>query len=61
MSVHTDFAIAIKIVEKDPLFGDLVMVRRNVVAEDGQSGIAVAFLHIAEYLVVGTILLDYGK
>ena len=49
---------AIGVVEQHELAHHLVLVRRDLLAEDAEVRVAVALLHIAEDLVVGAVLLD---
>ena len=56
--VGRDVAVAIQVVEQHELFGQLVMVGRDLAAEHHQRRIAVAARHVAEDLIVGAILLD---
>ena len=46
------------VVEQDELFGERMEVRRHGPAEDGEVRRAVALRHVAEHLIVGSILLD---
>src|SRR5689334_9841207 len=58
VSVETDRASGVEIVEHDILLYQRVMIRGDVAAIHAQLGIAVAFAEVAEYLVVGAVLLD---
>ena len=50
--------VDVEVVEQHEFARQLVMIGRDVLAEQHQRGIAVAFLHVAEHLIVGAILLD---
>ena len=58
MPVGGDFALDIKVIEQHELAGQGVMVRRDRVGEEAQVRVAVAFLDVAEDLVVGAVLFD---
>src|SRR5258708_30511827 len=58
VAIDGDLAIAIKIVECDVFMDERVLVGGNLFAEDGEGGIAVGALDVAEYLVVGSVLFD---
>ena len=58
VAVDADFAVAEEVIEQDELFGELVMVGRDLAAEDGEAGVAVTLLEIAEDLVVSPVFLD---
>ncbi len=49
------FAVAIEVVQQDELPGQAMGVGRDFFREDAQVRIAVAFLHVAEDLVVGAV------
>ncbi len=51
-------AAAIGVVQQREFADELVLVRRDARAEGAEAGVAVAFLHVAENLVVRTVLLD---
>ena len=64
MTVTTHLAVAVGVVEKDELLGDLVVIRSHVPRKHAQRGIAfplgrLAGGQIAEHLIVGAILLDH--
>src|SRR5205823_5592161 len=58
MTVRRDFAVAVKIVQEHELTRQPVVVRRDLLGENTEARIAVAFRHIAEKLVVRAVLLD---
>jgi len=58
MAVGAEDAGAIDVVEQDELAHYLVLVRRDLGAEDAQRRIAVALGDIAQNLIVGPVLLD---
>src|ERR1051325_7257632 len=64
MTVHADVPVAIEIVEKDVIAGDLVMIRRHVFAVNREVRIAVAggfpfgVFEIAHDLIVSAIFFD---
>ena len=58
MAVGAENARAIGVVEQDELTHHLVVVGRDLLAEDAERRVAVALGQIAEHLVVGAVLLD---
>ena len=63
VAIAGDFAGVVKIVEHAELQGQLMQVGRDVFAEHGQAGVAVAdalavLLQVAEDLIVGAVFLD---
>ena len=57
MAIGADVRVDIKVIEEHKLAGQLVMIGRDVFPEQEKRGIAVAFFHIAQYLIVGAVLL----
>ena len=58
MAVGAHIAVHIEIIEQHELARDLVFVGRDLFPEQHEGGIAVAFLHIPEHLVVGAVFLN---
>ena len=58
VAVGAEDAGAVGVVEQDELADELVLIGSDLVAEDAEVWIAVAFLDVAEDLIVGAILLD---
>ena len=57
MAVGADIGADIEVVEQHEVIGDLVMIGRDVLAEEHQRRVAIALLDIAENLVVGAVFL----
>ena len=57
MPVGADVGVHVEVVEQHELARQLVQVGRDVFAEQHQRGVAIAFLHVAQHLVVGAVLL----
>ena len=58
VAVGADLTLDVKVVEEHELSGQSVVVRRDGLGEQADVGFAVAFFHVAEYLVVGAVFLD---
>src|ERR1700733_13174430 len=58
MSVLRDFTVAIQVVERHEVPRERVSVGSHVLAEQGESRIAIADSQIAENLVIGAVLTD---
>ena len=58
MAVGADIAVDVEIVEQDEFARQLVEIGREVLAEEDQRRVAVAFFHVAQHLIVAAILLD---
>ena len=58
MPINTDLAVAIQIVQCDELLGQGMLIRCDVPSEDRQTGIAIGFWKIAEYLIVSAIFFN---
>src|SRR5688572_32019577 len=61
MAVSAHLALDVKVVEQDELTRKLVVVRRDLFREQTKRGIAIAFGHIAEHLVVSAVFFDDVK
>src|SRR5258707_9643115 len=59
MAVHANLAIAVQIVEKNPLVSNSVMIRRNFFTEYRKPGVPVTFRNVTKELIVGAILFDH--
>ena len=58
MAVVADLGVDVEVVEQDELAGERVGVGRDLLAEEAEARIAVAFRHVAEDLIVGAVFLD---
>ncbi len=58
MAIGAQDAAAVSVIQQHKIADELVFIRRHALAELNEVGIAVAFGHVAENLVVGTIFLD---
>src|ERR1017187_148476 len=58
VAVDAYFAVAVEVVEDDILACKSMLVGRDLLAEDGDLGIAVRFFQVAELLIVGAIFFD---
>ena len=64
VAVDADFTVGVEIIEEDVVAGELVVVRRDLFAEDRETRVAVAdgfaggIPQVAEDLVVGAVFLD---
>src|SRR5687768_8288112 len=58
MPVRALRSAAIKVVEQCELPRQRMCVGRDVLREDAQTCVTVAFLHVSKHLVVGLVLLD---
>src|SRR5262249_22163416 len=58
MSVGRDVPIAVQVVEQDELVGQLVVVRRDLLAAHHEALVAVAAGNVAENLVVSAVFVD---
>ena len=56
VAIGADIGIHIEVVEQDEIMRQLMQIRRHLFAKHDQRGIAIAFLHIAQHLIVGAIL-----
>jgi hypothetical protein len=59
VAVVADLGIDVEAVEEDELGSEGVSVRSRLLAEEGQVGVAVSLRHVAEDLVVGSVLADH--
>ena len=58
MAIGADIGVDIEVIEEDELIGKFVMIGRDLLAEDGKRGIAIAFADVAQDLIVGPVFLD---
>jgi hypothetical protein len=58
VTVGADGGFRVKIVEQDEVTGQLMLVRRHFFREQTEVRVAVAFLHVAQDLIVRAVLLD---
>ena len=59
MPVRAHLGVDVEVVEEHELPREGVCVRRHLLAEESEIGIAVAGRDVAEHLVVGTVLADH--
>ena len=48
-----------EVIEEHELTSQLVVIRRDGIAQDGQLRLSLAALEIAEHLIVGAVLFDH--
>src|SRR6476646_9361595 len=58
VSLRTDFGVGKETIKQSETQRERVMIRRDVLSEEDQAGIAIAFFQIAEYLIISAVLFD---